>query len=121
MFSGIPFTPIQFRSNLHRDTSGALDWFKHHERSKSLTQTKLVRDCVGATIVEFTLVFPIFILVALGTVDVGFMLSDWAAGKHSGLCRCTQGDSFGSSCSKDLNNFFNDTITGGMGLPCADC
>jgi hypothetical protein len=38
---------------------------------------KLIRDCVGSSLVEFTMVFPVFILVALGTVDVAYMLSDW--------------------------------------------
>src|SRR5262245_48370610 len=38
---------------------------------------KLLRDCVGSSLVEFTLVFPIFILVALGTVDVCFLLFDF--------------------------------------------
>jgi Flp pilus assembly protein TadG len=39
---------------------------------------KLIRNCVGSSIVEFTLVFPMFMLIALGTVDAGLMLSDWA-------------------------------------------
>src|SRR2546422_8846034 len=29
-------------------------------------------------LVEYTVVFPLFILVTLGTVDVAYMLSDWA-------------------------------------------
>jgi hypothetical protein len=39
---------------------------------------KLIRDCAGSSLVEFTVVFPVFILVALGTVDVAFMVFDWA-------------------------------------------
>jgi TadE-like protein len=39
---------------------------------------KLLRDCVGSSLVEFTLIFPVFILVAFGTVDIAYMLSDWA-------------------------------------------
>lgn len=39
---------------------------------------KLRRDCAGSSLVEFTLIFPILILVALGTIDVGFLLFDWA-------------------------------------------
>jgi len=38
---------------------------------------KLIRDCVGSSLVEFTIVFPVFVLVSLGTVDVAYMLSDW--------------------------------------------
>ena len=92
---------------------------KHHQRSKSLTRTKLVRDCFGGSIVEFTLVFPMFILVALGTVDVGLMLSEWAQANtatYVGAHRAIVSD----PVAPNLNNFFNDTITGGMGLPCAD-
>ena len=39
---------------------------------------KLLRDCAGSTLVEFTVVFPVFMLVAFGTVDVTYMLYDWA-------------------------------------------
>ena len=39
---------------------------------------RLLRDCLGASLVEFTVVFPVLILVALGTVDVTYMLFDWA-------------------------------------------
>lgn len=36
------------------------------------------KDESGASMVEFTLVFPIILLVALGTVDATLMLWDWA-------------------------------------------
>ena len=39
--------------------------------------SKLLLNCVGAALVEFTLVFPVFMLVAFGTVDVVYMLSEW--------------------------------------------
>ena len=38
---------------------------------------KVMRDCVGSSLVEFTVVFPVFILIVLGTVDVALMLFDW--------------------------------------------
>jgi len=44
---------------------------------------KLIRDCVGSSLVEFTIVFPVLMLIALGTVDVGFMLYDWAAANNA--------------------------------------
>jgi hypothetical protein len=40
--------------------------------------SRLWRNIQGSSLVEFTLVFPVLILVALGTVDVTFMLFDWA-------------------------------------------
>jgi Flp pilus assembly pilin Flp len=36
------------------------------------------RDITGAVLVEYTVVFPVFILVILGTVDVTYMLYEWA-------------------------------------------
>lgn len=38
---------------------------------------KLIRDCGGGALIEFTLVFPITILVTLGTVDWTYMLYEW--------------------------------------------
>jgi Flp pilus assembly protein TadG len=53
---------------------------------------RLLRDCVGSSLVEFTIVFPVYILVAFGTVDAVYMLSDWAlankaayAGAHTAI------------------------------------
>jgi Flp pilus assembly protein TadG len=39
---------------------------------------KFPRDSRGASLVEFTLVFPVVLLAALGTLDVAYMLFDWA-------------------------------------------
>jgi hypothetical protein len=39
--------------------------------------SRLIRDCRGASLIEFTLVFPILILVTFGTVDVTYMLFEW--------------------------------------------
>jgi Flp pilus assembly protein TadG len=39
---------------------------------------KLLQDSEGGALVEFTLVFPILLLVALGTVDFTYMLFDWS-------------------------------------------
>jgi Flp pilus assembly protein TadG len=60
-----------------------------------------------------------FILVALGTVDVGLMLSDWAQANKAayvGAHRAT----VSNPVAPGLTTFFNDTIIGGMGLPCVD-
>jgi TadE-like protein len=40
---------------------------------------RLWRDIAGSMLVEYTIVFPVFILVTLGTVDVAYMFADWAA------------------------------------------
>jgi Flp pilus assembly protein TadG len=39
---------------------------------------KLLRDIRGSVLVEYTIVFPLFILLVFGTVDVSYMLSEWA-------------------------------------------
>ena len=39
---------------------------------------KLLRDITGSMLVEYTIVFPVFILLVLGTIDVAYMLSEWA-------------------------------------------
>ena len=38
---------------------------------------RLIRDCSGGALLEFTLVFPVTILVTLGTVDAAYMLYEW--------------------------------------------
>ena len=39
--------------------------------------SKLLRDITGSVLVEYTLVFPLFIAAMLGTVDVAYMLYEW--------------------------------------------
>jgi hypothetical protein len=36
------------------------------------------RDVAGSVLVEYTIVFPVFILLTLGTVDAAWLLADWA-------------------------------------------
>jgi Flp pilus assembly protein TadG len=36
------------------------------------------RDLAGSVLVEYTVVFPLFIVVVLGTVDVSYMLYEWS-------------------------------------------
>ena len=38
---------------------------------------RFLQDSEGSTLVEFTLVFPLFMLVAFGTVDFTYMLFEW--------------------------------------------
>ncbi len=42
------------------------------------TANKLIRDIASAEIVEMTIVIPLFLLLALGTIDVAYMFYDWA-------------------------------------------
>jgi hypothetical protein len=45
--------------------------------SSNLLVGKIWRDIAGSALVEYTVVFPVFILVTLGTVDVTYMLYEW--------------------------------------------
>jgi len=45
--------------------------------------TRIRWDIRGSTIVEFTLVFPVFALVAFGTVDAGYAIFDFARASHA--------------------------------------
>jgi len=38
---------------------------------------KLIHDCDGGSLLEFTMVFPIVMMVVLGTVDATYMLHEW--------------------------------------------
>lgn len=38
---------------------------------------KIIRDCAGSSLVEFTLVFPIVMMVTFCTVDFTYMLHEW--------------------------------------------
>ena len=44
-----------------------------------VSMVRFWRDIAGSILVEYTIVFPVFILVTLGTVDAAYMLADWAA------------------------------------------
>lgn len=49
-----------------------------YSTSKITLVRKVLLDTQGASMIEFTLVFPVLLLVAFGTVDVTMMLFDWA-------------------------------------------
>jgi hypothetical protein len=40
--------------------------------------SKLLHDVTGSVLVEYTIVFPLFIVLVLGTVDVTYMFFDWS-------------------------------------------
>jgi hypothetical protein len=81
---------------------------------------KLLRDCAGSTLVEFTLVFPVFMLVAFGTVDVTYMLYDWALANkaaYAGAHRAIVSDPVATGIT---NLTYNATQIGNIGLSCFD-
>jgi len=78
---------------------------------------RLLRDCLGASLMEFTVVFPVFILITFGTVDVTYMLFDWALANkaaYAGAHRAIVSNPIASG----LTNPTYDATK--IGLPCFD-
>ena len=42
-----------------------------------MARNNLIQDCAGASLLEFTLVFPIVMMMTFGIVDVMYMLHEW--------------------------------------------
>jgi Flp pilus assembly protein TadG len=67
---------------------------------------------VGSSLVEFTLVFPVLLVVLLGTVDVGFMLFEWMLANKAanvGAHRAIVSD----PVAQDINNpAYDPTLAG---------
>jgi Flp pilus assembly protein TadG len=82
------------------------------------------RDIAGSVLVEYSIVFPVFLLVTLGTVDATYMLADWAMANKAvylgartaivtspvatGITSTNQGTTAGAWCF----NFTDGTPTG---------
>ena len=88
---------------------------------------KFLHDNAGSVIIEYTLVFPLFIVALLGTVDVTYMLFEWvtankttyigartavvsdpvAIGITTPIYTQTQLQQLGQACSNSLNGAAN--------------
>lgn len=83
----------------------------------------LFSDCEGSALVEFTVVFPIFMIVAFGTVDVSYMMFEWAQANkatYAGARRAVVSDpvatgitSLTMPASDVVGTFCFDTSSGG--------
>ena len=88
---------------------------------------KLLRDCLGASLVEFTVVFPVFILVAFGTVDVTYMLFDWALANKAAYVGAHRAIVSSPIATGATNLTYNATLIGQLcftlndGLPNGNC
>jgi Flp pilus assembly protein TadG len=65
---------------------------------------KFWRDIAGSILVEYTVVFPVFILVTLGTVDAAYMFADWAAANKAVYIGGTNSHSLRSRCARNYNH-----------------
>lgn len=73
---------------------------------------KLLRDVAGSVLVEFTVVFPLFIVLMLGTVDIAYMLFEWNTankaayiGARAAVVSDVVAQTSGGKSIADLSNF----------------
>ena len=87
---------------------------------------RLARDTAGASLVEFTIVFPVFAALAFGIVDVGFMMYRWnAAAKatHAGARAAIIRDPIATGLGDLMTQYWNVEGFGyyqNIGLNCQD-
>jgi hypothetical protein len=70
---------------------------------------------MGSSLLEFTIVFPVLTLVALGTVDVGFMLYDWVLANSAAYVGAHKAILFDPVASNITNPSYNPAV---LGEPC---
>jgi Flp pilus assembly protein TadG len=78
---------------------------------------KLLRDSDGGALVEFTLVFPILLLAALGTVDFTYMLFDWSMANKAAFIGARTAVVSNPVATEITNPTYDTTL---LGLPCSD-
>ena len=78
---------------------------------------RLWRDRVGAALIEFTIVFPIFMLVAFGTVDASYMLFDFARANKAVYIGAHRAIVSSPVASEISTPSWNGLL---LGTPCAD-
>lgn len=84
---------------------------------------RLLADRTGASLVEFSLVFPVFASVSLGTVDLGYLLYQWnAAAKatHLGARYAIVNDPVAKGLNDLTAEWKLDKYAESMGLSCTD-
>ena len=64
-----------------------------------------MRDTKGAVLVEYTIVFPLFIILVFGTVDVTYMFYDWVLANKAAYVGGPHGYALRSGCY--WNNYSN--------------
>lgn len=73
---------------------------------------KLLRDISGSVLVETTIAFPLLIFVVLGTVDVAYMLSEWALASKAAYIGARTAVVADAVASGITNPTFSTTLTG---------
>jgi Flp pilus assembly protein TadG len=92
-----------------------------------LAATKFWRDTFGGTFVEFTVMFPLFMMVTFGTVDAGYMYFDYARvskAAYAGAHRAVVSDPVAAAVlsptwdNTKLGNQCADIANGGSNVNC---
>ncbi len=81
---------------------------------------KLLRDDSGSVLVTYTLVFPLFIVATLGSVDIAFMLYEWTLANKAayvGVRRAVVSDPVAQAIT---NPPYTPSQLQQLGQPCSD-
>jgi Flp pilus assembly pilin Flp len=84
---------------------------------------RLWRDIAGAAMVEYTLAFPLFALVALGTVDLSYMFVEWSMANKAayiGARTAIVSDPVASNITSTSFLFTADHLASSIGEACLD-
>jgi Flp pilus assembly protein TadG len=84
---------------------------------------RIWRDIAGAAMVEYTLAFPVFALVALGTVDLTYMFAEWAMANKAaylGARTAIVSDPVASNVTSPSFLFTADHLASSIGEACID-
>jgi hypothetical protein len=82
---------------------------------------RLWRDTVGAVMIEYTIVFPIFALVSLGAVDLAYMFTEWGMANKAayiGARTAIVSDPVASNITNPAFLFTSDHLTSYLGDAC---
>lgn len=78
---------------------------------------KFLRDTTGSVLVEYTIVFPVFIALILGTVDVSYMLYEWALANKAAYVGARTAVVINPVATNITNPTYDATL---IGQPCFD-
>lgn len=81
---------------------------------------RLLRDNSGSVLVPYTLVFPLFLVATLGTVDMAFMLYEWALANKAAYVGARRAVVSNPVAEAITNPPYTQSQLQQLGLPCSD-
>lgn len=91
---------------------------------------KLLHDIEGSVLVETTVLFPLFLLLVLGTIDAGYMIYDWVVASKADYLGARTAAVIDPVATGINNPPYNSTVLGNFcfyvsgplsGTPTGDC